>query len=43
MVNAIDDYTAQPGPFVALGENDQDEEKKEDGFRIRRVDRKMPR
>ncbi|KAE9316002.1 hypothetical protein PF008_g19120 [Phytophthora fragariae] len=30
MVTAIDDYSAQPGPFVALDEEDADEEKKED-------------
>ncbi|KAE9333063.1 hypothetical protein PR003_g14211 [Phytophthora rubi] len=30
MVTAIDDYSAQPGPFVALDEEDADEEKKDD-------------
>ncbi|KAE9012849.1 hypothetical protein PR001_g15559 [Phytophthora rubi] len=30
MVTAIDDFSAQPGPFVALDEEDADEEKKED-------------
>ncbi|KAE9297957.1 hypothetical protein PF008_g23616 [Phytophthora fragariae] len=29
MVTAIDDYSAQPGPFTALDEEDADEEKKE--------------
>ncbi|KAE8897497.1 hypothetical protein PF005_g9216 [Phytophthora fragariae] len=29
MVNAIDDYSTQPGPFAALDEEDDDEEKKE--------------
>ncbi|GMF55089.1 unnamed protein product [Phytophthora fragariaefolia] len=30
MVNAIDDYSAQPGPFVALDEEAADDEEKED-------------
>ncbi|KAE9152658.1 hypothetical protein PF005_g33454 [Phytophthora fragariae] len=30
MVTAIDDYSAQPGPFVALDEDDLGEEKKEE-------------
>ncbi|KAE9287294.1 hypothetical protein PF008_g26449 [Phytophthora fragariae] len=30
MVTAIDDYSAQPGPFAALDEEDADEEKKEE-------------
>ncbi|KAE8984164.1 hypothetical protein PR003_g23791 [Phytophthora rubi] len=30
MVTAIDDYSSQPGPFVALDEDDADGEKKED-------------